>query len=76
MSSHVIVCNRFIPLSRGRRVVAGANPLCLWAKAGNTLDESPAHRRAPASNTIHKNITIKYHSQKLISVLPYEGFPV
>ena len=30
----------------GRRVFAGANPSCLWAKAGYTLDESSAHCRA------------------------------
>ena len=42
----VLACNRFIPFSRGRGVVAGANPSCLWAKAGYTLDKSPAHRGA------------------------------
>ena len=27
-------------------VFAGANPSCLWARAGCSLDKSPAHRRA------------------------------
>ena len=26
------------------RFVAGANPSCLWVKAGYTLNKSPAHR--------------------------------
>ena len=30
----------------GRGVFAGANPSCLWARAGYTLDKTPAHHRA------------------------------
>ena len=41
-----IVCNHFIIFMGSRGVFAGASPSCLWARAGNTLDKSPAHRRA------------------------------
>ena len=44
-----IVCNRFIPFYGVTGVFGGANPSCLWARAGYSLDKSPAHRRATQS---------------------------
>ena len=47
MSSSVTTLSLFQGVSG---FVAGANPGCLWAKAGYNLDKSPAHRRALKSN--------------------------
>ena len=41
-----IICYRFSPFYGVAGVFAGANPSCLWARAGYTLDKLPAHRSA------------------------------
>ena len=41
-----LICNRFVPFYRVAGVFAGADPSCLLARAGCSLDKSPAHRKA------------------------------
>ena len=68
MSCHVIVCNRFIPFFIGvvGGFVAGADPSCLQAKAGCTLDKSPAHRGALRS-TLGFSVLLKDASKMQLS---------
>ena len=44
LSCHLLL--PLYPFFKGAGVVTGANPSCFWAKAGYTLNKSPAHCRA------------------------------
>ena len=46
-----MVYNHFIPFSRGCGVFGGDRPSSLWAKAGYTLDKTPAHCSMEAENS-------------------------
>ena len=54
------VCNHFITFYGATGDSAADNPSCLWARAGYTLDKSPAHRRAL---TAHQDEVFQFEVQ-------------
>ena len=53
-SCHVIVCNHFIPFSRGRGVCCWSQSQLSPGEAGYALDKTPAHWRAEHWSVIIK----------------------
>ena len=58
-------------LSMGSRgVAAGANPSCLWARVGYSLDKSPAHRRALTGEQCGVQYLAQGHFDMQLSLKP------